>query len=169
MITRAILTFIAIVFSVQRAQAGRIELIPKLQAELNQLLKSSENLQGAMLKKSEDQLDLSVREVVSQIERTVALSVVAKPYERSHLLKILRTARENFELAQGSYGKERDMHLTDGLNQLVNIVRIYKVDHSYGIFFCPKDKNSWVQRGKKAQNPFRSPASTEGCGIRVAD
>ncbi len=168
MITRAFLISIAIFFSLQ-ANAGRIELIPKLSAELNQLLKVSENLQNAMVKKSEDQLDVSIREMVTQIQRTASLSVLAKPYERSHLLKILRSARENFEMAQGSFGKERDTHLTDGLNQLVNIVRIYKVDRSYGIFFCPRDKNSWVQRGKKAQNPFRSPASTEGCGMRVAD
>lgn len=151
------------------ANAGRIELPPKLSEELNGILRASETLQSAMVKRSEDQLDLSIREVVSQIERTVAKSGIAKPYERSHLLRILRTARENFELAQGSFGHERDMHLTDGLNQLVNIVRIYKVDHSYGIFFCAKDKNSWIQKGKKAQNPFRAPASNVDCGMRVAD
>lgn len=169
MITRAFLIFISIFFAAQLAQAGRMELVPKLSAELNDILKASENLQSAMIKKSEDQLDVSVREMVAQIQRTVAISSLAKPHERSHLLKILRAARENFEFAQGSYGKERDTHLNDGLRQLVNIVRIYKVDRSYGIFFCPRDKNSWVQRGKKAQNPFRSPASVETCGMRVAD
>lgn len=121
------------------------------------------------MKDNEDQLDVSIREMVTQIERTAALSGIAKDYERGHLLRILRSAKEYFELAQGSYGHERDGHLTDGLNQLVNIVRIYKVDHAYGIFFCAKDKNSWVQKGKKAQNPFRAPASTVGCGMRVAD
>lgn len=146
-----------------------MELSAKLSAELNQILKASENLQGAMLKQSEDQLDVSVREMVSQIERTVRMSGLAKPHERSHLLKILRAARENFEVAQGSFGKERDSHLNEGLRQLVNIVRIYKVDRSYGIFFCARDKNSWVQRGKKPQNPFRGPASTQTCGMRVAD
>ena len=169
MITRAFSILVLTLFLAQPALAGRIELTPKLSAELNLILKASENLQNSMVKKSEDQLDVSVREMVTQIQRTVAISGLAKPHERSHLLKILRAARENFETAQGSYGKERDMHLTDGLHQLVNIVRIYKVDRSFGIFFCPRDKNSWVQRGKKAQNPFRSPASTEGCGIRVAD
>lgn len=169
MITRAFLTFIAILFVGQTAAARRMELTPKLSHELNQILKTSEDLQNAMVKKSEDQLDVSIREIVTQIQRTVSLSGLAKPHERSHLLKILRAARENFEYAQGSFGKERDMHLNDGLRQLVNIVRIYKVDRSYGIFFCPKDKNSWVQRGRKAQNPYRTPASVSTCGIRVAD
>lgn len=155
--------------SASSAFAGRIDLVPRLAAELNQILKVSESLQLAMLNKSEDQLDISVREVVSQIERTVSLSKLAKPHERNHLLRILRTARENFELAQGSFGKERDSHLENGLNQLVNIVRIYKVDRVYGIFFCSKDKNSWVQRGKKPQNPFRGPASKVDCGMRVAE
>jgi hypothetical protein len=157
------------IFSAQSAVAGRIDLTPRLSAELNKILKVSETLQGSMLNKSEDQLDVSVREMVSQIERTVSLSRLAKPHERNHLLRILRSARENFELAQGSFGKERDSHLENGLNQLVNIVRIYKVDRAYGIFFCSRDKNSWVQKGKKPQNPFRGPASKVDCGMRVAD
>lgn len=167
--SRLLLIFILSFFYFGRAEAGRIELTSRLSVELNQILKASETLQQAMVNKSEDQLDFSVREIVLQIQKTVSLSSLAKPHERNHLLRILRTARENFEMAQGSYGQEREEHLTSGLNQLVNIVRIYRVDRAYGIFFCPKDKNSWVQKGKKPQNPFRSPASSLDCGLRVAD
>ena len=66
-------------------------------------------------------------------------------------MRILDAAKEQFELSQVAYGQERRERLTEGFNQLVNLVRIYKVDKVYGIYFCPVDRSTWVQTGNKAQ------------------
>jgi hypothetical protein len=148
-----------------RAAEGLV-LSPALTNELNQVLKASDVLHRALLSQNEEKVDLALRDVVWQLERARAASALAKPHERGHLLRILDSAHEHFELTQASYGEERRTRLEDGFNQIVNLVRIYKVDRSYSIFFCPKDRSTWVQKGLKAQYPFKVE-NREPCGIRV--
>jgi hypothetical protein len=82
-------------------------------------------------------------------------------------VRILDGAREQFELTHSAVGEERRARFINGYNQLANIVRIYKVDRAFAIFFCPKDRTNWVQKGSKALNPFRGPASREVCGMKI--
>lgn len=146
--------------------AEGLVLSPAMTNELNQVLKASEVLHRSLLSQNEEKVDLALRDVVWQLERARAASAKAKPHERGHLLRILDSAHEHFELTQASYGEERRSRLEDGFNQIVNLVRIYKLDRNYAIFFCPKDRTSWVQKGMKAQNPFKVE-NREPCGIRV--
>jgi hypothetical protein len=164
---RIFITLILSFASVFAAQAGELRLIDPLTKELNQVLKAGEELHKSLVSQSEEQADIGIRDLLQEINQAKAVAGLAKPHERAHLIRILDGAKEQFELTQSSYGEERKQRLENGFNQLVNLVRIYKVDRVYGIFFCPKDKTTWVQKGLKAQNPFRQESQREPCGIRV--
>ncbi|MES2965483.1 MAG: hypothetical protein V4760_16495 [Bdellovibrionota bacterium] len=149
--------------------SGELVLAPTLARELNAVLQAGDALRVSLNHQSEEQTDIGIRDLLQQIERARALSHLAKPHERNHLIRILDAARENFEVVQTTYGADRRSQLEEGYNQLVNLVRIYKLDRTYAIFFCPKDKTSWVQKVGKPQSPF-TPASTgsrEPCGMRI--
>jgi hypothetical protein len=159
-------------FGVQaaRCEAGELALSPQVTAELNQVLKVGDALHKSLLSQDEEQIEMGVRDIIVQLDRAKNASNQVKPHDRRHLLRVLDSAYEQFEQTQAEYGERRRVRLEEGFNQLVNIVRIYRVDRSYGIFFCPKDRTTWVQRGQKPQNPFRSIAESghrEPCGMRV--
>ena len=147
---------------------GELILNSQLTRELNQVLKMGDAVHHSLVKNDEEQTDLGLRDLLKQIDRARAVSHLAKPHERSHLLIILDAAKDQFEQTQSAFGNERRHRLEEGFNQLVNLVRIYRLDKTYGIYFCPKDKATWVQTGMKGQNPFQTSAGNrEPCGIRV--
>lgn len=146
---------------------GRIVLHGKLMAELNLLLHSSEGLHSSFFNRDEDQIEIHIRDLLNQVNRTRQMTAWAKEHERGHILKILDSAKTSIELLQGSYGDERMDRLQDLFNQLANVVRIYKVDADFGIFFCARDRSSWVQKGRKPASPFK-PVTSRDC-TRVRD
>lgn len=149
------------------APKGDLALAQDLVVELNMVLKATDSLHKSLISQNEEQVDLSLRDILQQIDRARTASRYAKPHEQRHLIRILEAAREQFELTQSSYGEERRLRLEEAYNQLVNLVRIYRVDPNYGIFFCAKDKTTWIQKGAKAQNPFRIDGNRSPCGMRV--
>jgi len=144
---------------------GSIHLHPTVMRELNQVIRASDRLHVAMVKSDEEQLEIAVRNLIHHIDRVRTVAVFTKQHERTHLLKILEAGREQLEFANSSFGEERQARLLQAYDQLVNLVRIYKVDSTYSIFFCERNKASWVQRGGKALNPFSS--IHRSCGVRV--
>lgn len=153
-------------FAATRAPAG-LALSPTLTNELNQVLRAGDLLHQALVGRSDEQIEMSVRDILWHLDRARNALRTAKPHERAHLSRILSAARQHFEVTQTAYGEERRSRLEDGFNQLVNLVRIYRLDKSYSIFFCPKDRTTWVQKGSRGRNPFQSEWSRESCGIRV--
>lgn len=157
----------AVCFTVSvKVKAGALVLALPLANELNSVLNVTSSLHQSLVLQDEEQIDLGLRDMIWHLERARVASNFAKEHERRHLLIILDSAREHFELTQTSFGEERRAQLERGFNQIVNLVRIYKLDRKFGIFFCPRDRTSWVQKGWKAQNPFR-PDSLRTCGMRV--
>lgn len=148
-------------------QAGDLVLASGMMAELNAVLKTSLSLHQALVAQNEDQMELSLRDLLVELERAKSVSTAIKPHERAHLVRILDAARDSFAAMQSAFGEERKSDLVEGYNQLVNLARIYRLNTAYGIFFCPKDKTTWIQRGNKAQNPFGAEMSRESCGIKV--
>jgi hypothetical protein len=144
-----------------------LTLSPGLTRELNLVLKAGDAVHHSLVAQNEELTDIGLRDLLKQIAHARAHLNLAKDYERPHLVRILDAAKEQFELSQVAYGQERRVRLTEGFNQLVNIVRIYKVDKQYGIFFCPIDRSTWVQTGSKAQYPFTPSGSREPCGMKV--
>jgi hypothetical protein len=149
------------------ARAGDLVLNKQLLEELNLVLKASDVLHKSLLTQDDEQVDLSLRDLLRQLEKAQNASGLAKPHERGHLMRILSAAHEQFELTQSSYGEDRRVRMEEGYNQLVNLVRIYRVDTSYAIFFCPKDRTTWIQKGARAQNPFQGESRREPCAIQI--
>ena len=147
------------------AVAGEFVLHPNIMRELNALLRTSDELHVSLVRNDEEFLEIAIRDLAIQIDKTWTTSALAKKHERYHLLKILDSAREHLELAQSAMGEERKENFRQVYRQLVNVVRIYKVSKSYNIYFCDKDKTSWVQKGVRPANPFM-PISSR-CGVRV--
>jgi len=161
---------IVAILSVAMANAGELALTSPIMNGLNQVLKASDVLHKALVSKDEEQIEFGVRDILVELEKAKAASLQAKPHERRHLVRMLNTARERLEQTRITYGEERRQSLEVAYNQLVNIVRIYRVDRTYGIFFCPKDRTTWIQKGNRPQNPFRAISETvhrEPCGMRV--
>lgn len=157
-----------LIYSTESSAKGELILNTQLTRELNHVLKMGDSVHHSLVVNDEEQTDLGLRDLLKQIDRARAVSHLAKAHERSHLLIILDAAKEQFEQTQSAFGNERRRRLEEGFNQLVNLVRIYRLDKSYGIYFCPKDKATWVQTGFKGQNPFQtSSGGREPCGIRV--
>lgn len=167
--TILIFSFIGFLSVGSVSNANGLTLAPNLTTELNQILSVSDHLHKSLVTQSEEQIEISLREMVLQLDRARAAANFAKPHDRRHLMRILDAAHESFELTQSLYGEERRTRLEAGFNQLANLVRVYRLDRSYSIFFCPKDRTTWVQRGYKAQSPFRSQKHVrEPCGMRVS-
>lgn len=152
-------------FAPDRAEAGDLVLHPTVMREMNQVIRVSDTLHSALVATDDEQIEIAIRGVIHQIDRVRTVAILAKQHERPHLLKILESGREQLEIAQTAYGEERRERFQQAYNQLVNVARIYKIDKSYGIFFCDKDKSSWVQRSSKAQNPFS--AALRKCGVKA--
>ena len=140
-------------------------LPPPLVRSLNSVLKAGAGLHKSLVNQDEEQTEMGLRDIIFEIDQARATSRLSKPHERGHLTRILDAAKEQFELTQTAFGDERRVRLEDAYNQLVNLARIYKLDRSYTIFFCVKDRTTWVQRGMIPQNPFRP--DREPCGIPV--
>jgi hypothetical protein len=156
---------VATLWAPAKAQAGDLVLHPTVMRELNQVIRVSDTLHSALVGGDEEQIEIAVRGVIHQIDRVRTVAILAKQHERPHLLKILESGREYLEIAQTALGEERRLGFQQAYNQVVNVARIYKIDKAYGIFFCDKDKSSWVQRGSKAQNPFS--AANRKCGVKA--
>lgn len=165
---KLIFLFIFIVAPLARAGGpkGTLTLAPALTKELNLVLKAGDSVHHSLVAQNEELTDIGLRDLLKQLAHARAHLAIAKDYERPHLSRILDAAKEQFELSQAAYGQERRARLEEGFNQLVNLVRIYKVDKQYGIFFCPNDKSTWVQTGK-GQYPFTSSGSREPCSLKV--
>ncbi len=131
------------------------------------MLKAGDSVHHSLVAQNEELTDIGLRDLLKQISTARTHLSLAKEYERPHIVRILDAAKEQFELSQVAYGQERRARLTEGFNQLVNLVRIYKLDKQYGIYFCPNDKSTWVQTGTKAQYPFSTSGSREPCGLKV--
>jgi hypothetical protein len=149
------------------SKGGELMLGSVLMTELNKVLQASDSLHAALVAHDEEQTELTLRDLLLQLDRTRSFTSLAKPHERSHLTRILDAAKTQFEQTLGSVGEDRRARFENGYNQLANIVRIYKVDRAYAIFFCPKDRTNWVQRGNRPENPFRGPANKEACGMKI--
>lgn len=148
------------------AHAGELVLHAELTKALNEVLHVSESLHRALVVQDEEKTEIAVRDILQQLEVARRYSVLAKYHERGHLLRIIESAKEHFELTQSMYGEDRKSRMEDGFNQLVNLIRIYRLKSDFGIFFCAKDRSSWVQKGFRPQNPFR-PETLRDCGIRA--
>jgi len=152
----------------------RLALEPKVQAELTAVLVAGDTLHSALTKQDDEQVDLALRDMEHALNKSMAATGTLKEYQRTHLMKLLEATQEFVEVARNSSHMDRRARLVDIFNNLANFVRIYNVDARFKIFFCGRDRLTWVQTSPRGQHPMpeslRDPASDRmdrDCAIRA--
>lgn len=148
------------------AGAEELPLNPLLATELNRVLQAGDALHKSLVAQNEEQIEIDIHQLLWQIGSARDASATVKPHERGHIVLILDSAQREFEQTRTLYGEERRTRLEKGYDQIVNLLRIYRLDRAYSIFYCRDDNTSWIQKGQRGQNPFR-PKTLKNCGIRV--
>lgn len=160
------LTAVALLLgTTQAAQARRsivkIKVQSDLRTELNAVLKATVALQEASFKRNDQRTNTAVKNLVRALESANRKSHLAKE-QKTHLVKMLTAAKSYLEKSRRSGGADRQTYYQKTFHQLVLIAQVYQLD-SYKIFFCPKDKSVWLQKGAKPQNPV-NPETYGDCG-----
>jgi hypothetical protein len=157
-------------FAAQARKGQRLVLEPNTMAELTILLSAGDALHGGMTKQDDEQVDVALRDIEMATKRTIAVSARLKPYEREHLVKVLEVVESNVGAARNSSHSDRRERISDIFNMMANLVRVYGVDTRFKIFFCGKDKVTWIQTKPNGVYPFvdgREPSAERNCALRA--
>lgn len=144
----------------------RIVLEPNTTAELTVLLSAGDGLHSSLTKQDDEQIDVALRDIEVATRRTIFVSKRLKPYERMHLVKMLEAIEENVGVARNSSHSDRRERIADIFNMMANLTRVYSVDSRFKIFFCSRDKMTWVQTRLPAQYPFVENGERD-CALRA--
>lgn len=142
----------------------KIKLDSVLKKELNNVLKATDELHEACFNQDEPLISAKLRLTIKAIE-SANKKIVYADNQKIHIDKLLKSTKSDLEMFQMSKGRERQDSLKSAFHQIVTLVKTYKLD-SYKIFFCPKDKSVWIQKGWKAKNPI-NPEKYGSCGRPV--
>lgn len=156
--------------STHAALPNRLVLRAEAMSELTALLSAGDALHSALIRQDDEQVDVALRDLESAGRRVIAVSSILRDHERTHLMKILEPLDELLGVARNSGHAERKQRIYDIFGSLANLVRIYSVDARFKIFFCARDRMTWIQVKARGQYPFvesadRGPAST--CALRA--
>lgn len=147
-------------------KAGRIELESSTMSQLTILLGTIDGLHSNLIKQDDEQIEVSLRDIEQETHRTMGVSERLKPYERTHLMKNLESIEINVGAARNSGHSDRRERIADIFNTAANLVRVYSVDARFKIFFCPRDKMTWVQTKSVGRYPFVDNGERE-CALRA--
>jgi hypothetical protein len=132
-----------------------------LRAEVRYLLSDVEALHVHLVERKDPAVAASLNHVKRSLSRVRTRSALAGP-QRQHVEKILLAAERGVDLAKTKSGVAKREGLQEAYFQLVQLVRMFDF-REYRIFFCPRDKSTWFQRGAKPRNPI-SPERFLNCG-----
>ncbi len=144
-----------------RRPVKKIKVQGELRAELNAVLKAAVGLQEASFKRHDQRTGKAVRALVKSLDAANKKAHLAKE-QRTHLVKILSSAKNYLEKSRRSTGADRQTYYQKTFHQLVLIAQVYQLE-PYKIFFCPKDRSVWLQKGSQPQNPI-NPETYGNCG-----
>ncbi|MCB0415804.1 MAG: hypothetical protein KDD50_15810 [Bdellovibrionales bacterium] len=150
--------------SVQAASKGQITVKGALKESLNSMLKVASDLHTSCYEQNEPKIATHLKSLsvsIQRVQRTGELSNQQNP----HLNKILDAIQSQIKIIQNSNHIDKKENLKNAFRQLVQIVKVYKLD-SYRVFFCSKDRSVWMQKSWKPQNPI-SPEKYKDCGKPV--
>ncbi len=151
---------------VEARRIERLRLDHLTMADISALLGQGDALHGALTRQDDEQVEVVLRDLQIAIARVTQTSYRLKVHERAHLIKILEAMSENLEIARNSGSDERRERLADVFNMLANLVRIYAVESRFKIFFCSRDKMTWVQTKPRGVHPFPETGERD-CALRA--
>lgn len=169
--TSRILSFALILFfssTVLSARNTKLELDPGTLSNINQLLENTSELHKALF----DQNDSAVKKELTEMNlgiNSVLTSIGDFQVQNHgmHLKRILQSTKNYLESYQNLNSSDKRLkNLKKAFSQLIQLVRIYRVDKKYRIFYCKADNSEWIQEGWKAKNPIH-PSKHGRCGQRA--
>ena len=146
------------------ARNTKIEVLGALKADLNEVLAATTDLHKACYDRDEQKVAVTLEALVQKIEKAGKKSTMEKR-NHPHLVRILNAAKGQLLQSQASNGKSRSKSLSKAFGQLVLLAKVYKLKR-YPMFFCSKDKATWLQSGWKAKNPI-NPVRWGSCGSPI--
>lgn len=153
-----------VVLSCLGFSAKKIEVNGTLKSDLNNVLKGASDLHGACFNQDEALIAAQLKKLVGYIDQA-RKRVSLEEIEKTHLEKMLHAAKGNLENSLTASGEDRENSLKGAFEQLVNLAKAYQLER-YQIFFCYKDKSTWLQKGWRPQNPIH-PKKYGKCGALV--
>lgn len=147
-----------------RRPINKIKVQGDLKTELNSVLKASVDLQESIFKDPDPKVSQSIRKLIQKLDSASKKAHLAKE-QKTHMLKMLTAAKTALEKSRRTTGANRHTFLQTSFKQVVGLAQTYQLD-KYKIFFCPKDRSVWLQRGSKPRNPV-NPGTLGTCGKPV--
>jgi hypothetical protein len=156
-------------FSHAEAKETRLPLAREIRDPLQNVLIVNESIQVALIKQDEEALELALRDFEVAVRNAIAASrPVMKPHDRSHFVKLLSPLLETCVGIRSSGLAERRELLGQLLNGVSNIVRIYRVDPRFRVYFCPRDRLTWVQLRSRGEHPLSNSSNSDrSCALRA--
>lgn len=150
---RFLLISIFFVSSSVQARGVKESVSEKIRPELNLVLKEANQLHQALFHRDADQLDSAIVSMMSLIEQAEDKVVSIANSKNRHILQVLRSIHSSLVLTREFSGVRKSEKLKSVFSDVVQIATNYRLDR-YRLFFCPKDRTVWLQKGWKAQHPF---------------
>lgn len=162
---------------VYASKLPHIELRPKVKQEIDRVLENCNQLHIALVSKDEKaikkslgqlraQLDTAVEATKTKVRMSGYRTIAAEmPPQEKNLNHMLLEIQRQVSRAEQTKKKDRVPHLQEAYKQLVLMTRTYGIKTSYKVFFCDKDRSTWLQKSNKAQNPFLSEG--RNCGKMI--
>lgn len=150
------------------ARNTKLDLDKNTLKKVNQLLLETSEFQTALYEQNRDNVKKEILELNMSINMFLReIGDFQVQNQGMHLKRILQSVKNHLESYQNLNSEEKRLsNLKKAFSQLVQLVRIYKVDKSYRIFFCKNDNSEWIQKGWKAKNPIH-PNKYGKCGQRA--
>lgn len=169
----SILFLTSLTLPAQAKRGPNIQLTPLLTNELNTVLENTEQLQQTFFHRLEVDVKPTVHKLMMSLERAKSYSTSEVSIsDRQHLLRLLDAAEQKLSRLLATKGESRRKHLQEVFETLAHLPRIYSLDSKFKIFFCNRDRSSWIQsvrNPRNAQNPQNPihPETMGNCGSTV--
>jgi len=161
------LCLIAIFFIPHFSSAMKKQVFPlknELKMPIIALLDEAVDLHQAIYFKKEDQVRLALSKIIKQI-KMIEDSYQLLPYhQQSYIYKLLQDLKPTLENIKSSSMKNRAEYINTINRTVSHLSHIYGLKQKYAVFFCRKDRSTWIQ--SKSQKHNKKPLHLEhsSCG-----
>lgn len=157
-----IFIFSFLLFSESHA-ADRIRLESNLSKKLIHLIRLASDLHSSLVDGNEAKIMEDLLRLNFEVQ-THRREFIKDKVSHRHLDRVLESIEESILVARTTY-LDRTRALKKMYRQITNLPRTYSLNTKFKIFFCKRDKSTWVQSSWKPKNPLSR--TYFNCGVRV--
>ena len=121
----------------------------ELKNPLISLLDEAVDLHHAIYSNQEDRIHLTLSKMINKIEEMQQFPQLLPYHQQSYTYNLLQSLTPQLEAIKESRGKRKD-NINVVNRTLTYMAHVYGL-RKYMVFFCPKDKSVWMQKGNKTR------------------